>query len=60
MAAGGLVDDPGDAEPVDRNKSVDIAVVAEQRLDAPEVAEFFLADGADEQDVADRRDVVGV
>ncbi len=60
MASGRLVDDAGDAEPVDRDEAVDIGVVAEQRLDAPEIAEFFLADGADEQDVADGRDVVGI
>ena len=58
VAAGGLVDDAADAEAVDRDKAVDVLVVAEQRLDAAEIAELFLADGADHQDVADGRDAV--
>ena len=53
MAAGRLVDDAADAEPVDRDEAVDVLVVAEQRLDAAEIAEFFLADGADNKHVAD-------
>ena len=58
MAAGRLVDDAGDAEPVDRDEAVDIGVIAEQRLHAAEIAEFLLADRADEHDVADGRDLV--
>ena len=34
VAAGRLVDDAADAEPVDRDEAVDVLVVAEQRLDA--------------------------
>ncbi len=43
VAAGPLIDDAGDAEPVDRDETVDIGVVAEQRLDATQVAKPFLA-----------------
>ena len=60
MAAGRLVDDAGDAEPVDRDEAVDIGVIAEQRLDAAQIAEFLLADRADEHDVAHGRDLVFV
>src|SRR5262249_14243319 len=56
MAAGGLVDDAGDAKPVYRNKSVNVLVIPEQRLDAAEIAELFLADGADDQEIANRCD----
>src|SRR5262245_10624933 len=58
MAAGGLVDDAADAEPVDGDESVDIPVIPEKRLDAAEIAELFLADGADDQEIADRRNAV--
>jgi hypothetical protein len=35
MASGRLVDHAGDAETIDGDEAVDIAVVAKQRLDAP-------------------------
>ena len=54
-AAAGLIDNPVNAHLVDRDEAVDVRVVAEQRLDAAQVAEPFLADVADEHDVADGR-----
>jgi hypothetical protein len=60
VASGRLIDDLGNAETVDRNESVDVGVIAEQGPDAPEIAEFFLADGADEHHVADGCDGVFV
>src|SRR5206468_8833665 len=60
MAAGRLVDDAGNPEPVDRDESVDIGMIAEQRLHAAEIAELLLADRADEHDVADGRYLVFV
>ena len=60
MAAGRLVDDAADAEPVDRDEAVDVAVVAKQRLHAAQIAEFLLADGADEHHVADGHELVFV
>jgi len=46
------------AEPVDRDEAVDVGVIAEQRFHATEIAEFFLADGADHQEIADGGDGV--
>ena len=60
MAAGGLVDDAVDLEPVDGDEAVDVGVIAEQRLHAAEIAELLLADVADEHDIADGREAVGV
>jgi hypothetical protein len=60
VAAGRLIDDAGDAEPVDRDEAVDVGVIAEQRLHAPEIAELLLADGADEHHVADGAMLVGI
>jgi hypothetical protein len=60
VASGRLIDNAGDAEAVDRNKTVDVGVVAEQSFDAAQIAEFFLADGADEQHVTNGFEFVRV
>src|SRR4051795_12566479 len=60
MAAGRMIDRARNPKPVDRDEAVDIAVIAEQRLHAAEIAELFLADRADEHDVADGCDLVFV
>ena len=46
MAAGRLVDDARNPEPVDRDEAVDIGVIAEQRLHAAQVAEAFFPESA--------------
>ena len=52
MAAGGGVDDASQAHAVERDETVDILVVAEQRFHAAQIAQFFFAHGADKHDVA--------
>ena len=60
VASRRLIDDAADTQSVDRDEAVNVGVIAEQRLDAAEVAEFFLADRADEHQVAHRRDLVRI
>jgi hypothetical protein len=60
MAPSRLIDHRGDAKPVDRDEAVDVSMVAEQGFDAPEIAEFLFADGADEHHIAHRRDPVRI
>src|SRR5579862_8393899 len=56
MAAGSQISYAVRLGAVDRNEAVDGLVVAEQRLDAAQIAQPFLADIADEHDVADSLD----
>src|SRR5437879_3665763 len=58
MASGALVDHAGDTETIDRYEAINIGVVPEQRLDAPEIAELLLADRADEHQVPNRSDLI--
>ena len=59
-ASGRAIDHAGDAEAVDRDEPVDVAVVAEQRLDPAQIAELLLAHGADQHHVAGGGDRIGI
>ena len=60
MAAGGRVGNAVDRGAVNRDKAVDVLVVAEEGFDAAQVAELFFAYRGHEEDVADGAHVVGV
>jgi hypothetical protein len=58
-ASGTAIDHARDAEAVDRDEAIDVAVVAKERPDPAQIAEFFLADGADQHHVTDGAEAVG-